>query len=98
MKRCMLLFVFLLIFLGINISCKPSSATDQGMQAGSGDKAAEQEVQLGEGLFAKIITSKGTITVSLEFEKTPLTVVNFVSLAEDPGRRPAWERQRRAGI
>ena len=41
-----------------------------------------KEVQLNDGLFARIITGKGTITVELYFGKTPLTVVNFVGLAE----------------
>lgn len=35
-----------------------------------------------EGLFADMVTSLGTMTIELEFEKTPLTVANFVGLAE----------------
>ena len=35
-----------------------------------------------DGIYAKIITSKGEITINLTYELTPGTVGNFVALAE----------------
>ena len=48
----------------------------------AGTALAQNDAALGNGMFARITTDKGDIVVRLEFQRTPLTVCNFVALAE----------------
>lgn len=38
--------------------------------------------QLPPGVYARMETNRGTIVLNLEYQRTPLTVINFVGLAE----------------
>lgn len=44
--------------------------------------AVGKDADLGPGVFARLNTNKGEIVLRLEYAKAPLTVCNFVSLAE----------------
>ena len=59
-----------LIAIVVSTSCK------------SQQKRIDNTKELPEGIYAQFETSKGEIICKLEHEKTPMTVANFVALAE----------------
>jgi ferredoxin len=48
--------------------------------------ALQSQAKLAEGLYANLHTNQGDIVVQLAYKKAPLTVINFVGLAEGTKR------------
>ena len=79
--------ILILLFLGMfNLHAQTTKKTvavkKKPTTAKTTVKPAVKKLGEPEGIFARIATNKGDIVLELQYKKTPVTVANFIALAE----------------